>query len=377
MKLGGMTWWRYNYGSILQAYALQSELKELGIDDYEIICQYGKKVASISNLKEKIKRIGVRQSLKRIVWKFGLKKLRDRNRNIQSFVDNYLHVSQKEYNEENIVEANNVYDGFVCGSDQIWNPKLTDVNSMYWLTFASKEKLKFSYAPSIGVDKFSDEQKEAIKNNLYSFKGISSREENGTNLINDALGANKCVTVLDPTLLVDRKIWDNISLSENQYGEKYIFVYMLRGTKKQRKLIEEFAKLKGLKIVTMPFLDNEKIEIYDFKFGDIKLWDASPADFITVIRNAEYVFTDSFHCMLFSCMYHRDFYTFPKIGQAQINRMLNFQKLVSASEHMISNEIDVNEIENVKRIDWNYVDSILNDKRKESEAYLKSVLDVK
>ncbi len=377
MKLGGMTWWRYNYGSILQAYALQSELKELGIDDYEIICQYGKKVASISNLKEKIKRIGVRQSLKRIVWKFGLKKLRDRNRNIQSFVDNYLHVSQKEYNEENIVEANNVYDGFVCGSDQIWNPKLTDVNSMYWLTFASKEKLKFSYAPSIGVDKFSDEQKEAIKNNLSSFKGISSREENGTNLINDALGANKCVTVLDPTLLVDRKIWDNISLSENQYGEKYIFVYMLRGTKKQRKLIEEFAKLKGLKIVTMPFLDNEKIEIYDFKFGDIKLWDASPADFITVIRNAEYVFTDSFHCMLFSCMYHRDFYTFPKIGQAQINRMLNFQKLVSANEHMISNEIDVNEIENVKRIDWNYVDSILNDKRKESEAYLKSVLDVK
>ena len=81
--------------------------------------------------------------------------------------------------------------------------------------------------------------------------------------------------------------------------------------------------------------------------------------------------------MLFSCMYHRDFYTFPKIGQAQINRMLNFQKLVSASEHMISNEIDVNEIENVKKIDWNYVDSILNDKRKESEAYLKSVLDVK
>ena len=78
MKLGGMTWWRYNYGSILQAYALQSELKELGIDDYEIICQYGKKVASISNLKEKIKRIGVRQSLKRIVWKFGLKKLRDK-----------------------------------------------------------------------------------------------------------------------------------------------------------------------------------------------------------------------------------------------------------------------------------------------------------
>ena len=292
-------------------------------------------------------------------------------------MDNYLHISQREYNEENIIEANDVYDGFVCGSDQIWNPKLTDVNSMYWLTFASKEKLKFSYAPSIGVDKFSDEQKEAIKNNLSTFNGISSREENGTNLINEALGGNKCITVLDPTLLVERKIWDNISSSENQYSEKYIFVYMLRGTKKQRKLIEEFAKLKGLKIVTMPFLDNEKIELYDFKFGDIKLWDASPADFITVIRNAEYVFTDSFHCMLFSCMYHRDFYTFPKIGQAQINRMLNFQKLISASEHMISEEIDAGKIENVRRIDWNYVDSILKDKRKESEAYLKNVLDVK
>ena len=90
-KIGIVTWWRYNYGSILQALALQHKLKEINVDS-EIICQYGKKAVSISNLKEKLKRIGPKKTIKRIFWKFGLKKLRQRNRRIQEFVDNNLNI---------------------------------------------------------------------------------------------------------------------------------------------------------------------------------------------------------------------------------------------------------------------------------------------
>ena len=370
MRLGGLTWWRNNYGSILQAYALQETLNSINGIEYEIICQYGKKVASASNFIEKVKRIGLMKSLKRIVWKFGLPQLRNRNNRIQAFMDNYLKVSQLEYSEETIANANKVYDGFVCGSDQIWNPELVSTNSMYWLKFAEKDKKKIAYAPSIGVDSFTDMQKEEIKNNLADFTAISSREEQGTKLINQLFNEERCQTVLDPTLLIDRKVWDELA-SERKYSEPYIFVYMLRGSKAQRKLVKEFAKRKNLKIVTMPFLDPEKIELYDFTFGDIKLWDADPTDFISVIRNAEYVFTDSFHSMVFSCLYHKEFFTFPKIGKAQLNRVTGLQKLFHIPSRMIDTNTTIEMIEGMELIDWNEVEKVITTKRNESREYLE------
>lgn len=373
IKLGGLTWWRYNYGSILQAYALQEKLNSYPEIDYEIICQYGKKVTSGSNLIDKLKRYGIIVTAKKIIWKFGFKKLRMRNNKIQAFMDNYLRVSKEEFKEDSMDIANDFYDGFVCGSDQIWNPELVGTNSIYWLNFANKGKIKIAYAPSIGVNSVTEIQAKEIRDNLKDFKAISSREENGTKLINDVIKEQKCSTVLDPTMLVDRKIWDNIC-AENLFKEDYIFVYMLRGTKEQRKFIEKFAKKRRLKIVTMPFLDAERIEPYDFVFGDIKLWDADPAEFISAIRYSKYVFTDSFHSMVFSCLYHKDFFVFPKIGKAQLNRLTTLQKMLKIENRMIKKNTTVEQLEKVSEIDWKIVDNILLEKRKMSEEFLNNAL---
>lgn len=114
-------------------------------------------------------------------------------------------------------------------------------------------------------------------------------------------------------MLIERGFWDTIS--ENKiYNEKYIFAYMLRGTATQRKYIENIAREKNLKIVSIPFLDYEKIDLYDLKFGDYKLWDADPAEFISAIRHAEYVFAIRFIVL---------FLVFCTIG-----RFLFFRKLV-------------------------------------------------
>ncbi len=369
MKIAGVTWWRYNYGSILQAYALQEELNRREGIEYEILCQYGKKVASVSNLKDKLKRYGVKTTLKRIIWKFGLKKLRARNAKIQKFIDENLRVSEREYTEDAIAEANQNYDGFVCGSDQVWNPELVATDSIYWLTFAESGKLKVSYAPSVGVDSFTAEQKKQIYENLAGYKKISTREEASTQLINDVMGKECCTTVLDPTLMVDRSFWDRIS-EKRLCSEPYIFVYMLRGTKAQRKLIETFANKVGLKIVTMPFLDTERIELYDFKFGDYKLWDADPAEFIAAIRYADYVITDSFHSTVFSCLYHRTFYTFPKIGKAQVNRLTGLQKMLEIPSRMIKENVTAEDMLQMPDINWKQVDLILKKKRDISVGYL-------
>lgn len=108
---------------------------------------------------------------------------------------------------------------------------------MYWLSFSDNNKLKFSYAPSIGINSITSQQADIIRKNLKHFKGISCHEENGTKLINNTLRENKCITVLDPTLLVDRYLWDNIC-SPKKITEKYIFIYMLRENKKQRQVVE-------------------------------------------------------------------------------------------------------------------------------------------
>lgn len=373
MKFGGLTWWRNNYGSILQAYALQNTLNEYESIDYEIICQYGKKIASIDNLQDKLKRLGLRKTFQRIFWKFGMKKLRMRAAKIQEFVDLNLKISDRQYNEETIVDSNQIYDGFICGSDQIWNPALTSVEGMYWLGFADKGKIKISYAPSFGVDSVTTEQAEKIRQNLSDYQAISCREESATSVLNQLLGENKCVTVLDPTMMVDRKMWDEIC-PQRRYQEPYIFVYMLRGNKKQRHIIEALAKKRGLKIVTMPFLDTEKIELYDFKFGDIKFWDASPTDFISVIRYADCVFTDSFHCMVFSCLYHTEFYTFPKIGKAQMNRITGLQKMFEIPSRMIDVGTTYDQLMAMGDIDWEKVDRILNEHRSLSNMYLDNAI---
>lgn len=373
LKIGGLTWWRYNYGSILQAYALQQKLNSYENVDYEIICQYGKKVASTSNLIDKLQRYGLFVTLKKAVWKFGLKKLRKRNSKIQLFMDQNLRVSEMEFKENDMQEANRFYDGFVCGSDQVWNPQLTEMDSIYWLGFAEKGKLKFSYAPSVGVDAFSEEQEKQIRENLMSFRKVSTREETSTELINRAMGKKCCTTVLDPTLMVDRALWDKLS-DKKIYDEPYIFVYMLRGTKSQRKLIEMFAKKVGLKIVTMPFLDTERIELYDFKFGDYKLWDADPAEFIEAIRYAKYVITDSFHSSVFSCLYHRTFYVFPKIGKSQLNRLTGVQKMFEIPSRMITEGMTADDLLQMPDINWVKVDEILKEKRCESRKYLDEIL---
>ncbi len=382
MKLAGITWWRNNYGSILQAYALQAVLNEYEGITYEIINQYGKKIASLDNLLDKLKTVGFIQTMRRLVWRFGLKKLRMRVVNMQRFIDEYLKISSDVFNEETISVVNKYYDGFVCGSDQIWNPVLSPISSMYWLDFVKPGKLKIAYAPSIGVNTAAQQEKQQIKAVLSDFNWISCREESGAKLINEILGSERCKTVVDPTLLVEKSFWDKVC-TPRKYTEKYIFVYMLRGTKQQRKLIESFAKEVNLPIVTIPFLDNEKIELYDFKFGDIKCWDASPADFISLISNAEYVFADSFHSMVFSTIYHRPFYAFPKIGKdkksgdSQISRMKDLQSTLGIPDRIISESVSVKELMAYPEIDWARVDLFVQEKRESSAEYLTQALSCK
>ena len=376
MKVGIITWWRNNYGSILQALALQQKLNQYNDLQYEIICQFGKKSTSVDNVFDKIKSVGLAETCKRVFWKVAFKGLRLRNKKMQQFVDENLKVSNQQYNEHDIADSNKYYDTYICGSDQIWNPDLVPTDSMYWLPFEEKGKNKIAYAPSFGASTVTEKQKEQIKANLSTFKAVSCRENSGARTINQIIGEKKCEAVLDPTMLIERDYWDTIS-EDKIYDEKYIFAYMLRGTAAQRKYIEKIARERNLKIVSIPFLDYEKIDPYDLKFGDYKLWDANPAEFISAIRHAEYVFCDSFHCIVFSILYHRPFFVFPKVGadgkvkKSQISRMTDLLELAEIKNRIL---LDNEEADLDAEIDWNNSDKRIQKARCDSERYLEQAL---
>lgn len=375
MKLGGLTWWRNNYGSALQAYALQQELNGYEGVEYEILCQFGKKITSVDNFVDKIKTIGFKKTFGRVFWKFCIPGLKKRNQRIQSFVDKYLIVSKEHYTDDTIGEANAVYDGFVCGSDQIWNVALVNTHDIYWLGFVDRGKVKIAYAPSFGTGIVSEQEKEAIRDNLKSFDAVSCREESGTVALNTILNKDICKTVLDPTMLVQRKLWDDLCLSSHSvpYRKPYIFAYMLRGTKEQRKIIETYANAHNMSVVTIPFLETDKVELYDIRFGNIKVWDADPADFINLIRNAAIVFTDSFHSTVFSCLYHVPFFIFPKIGAAQMSRLEDLQNLLQIKSRIVHDMKEITAVEEEK-IDWNIVDIELQKHRVESKRFLDDAI---
>lgn len=372
MRLGGITWWRNNYGSVLQALALQEFIHNYEEIDYEIVNQFGKSITSPDNFLNKLKTIGVVKTFQRVFWKIGITGLRKRSKKVQFFVDSNLNVSGKIYTEEMFDKINSDYDAFLCGSDQIWNPNLVALDSIYWLGFANINKPCIAYAPSIGVNQVDSNSAKCIERNLLNFDAISCREHSGTALINKIFGTTKCVTTLDPTLLIGNGFWDKYTKNRLIDGD-YIFVYLLRGNRHQRKIIEKFASLADIKIVTIPFLETEHPVWYDFKFGDIKYWDAAPDEFINLIRYARYVFTDSFHGTVFSIIYHTPFFIFPKVGKAQMNRILDLLVTTGINDRIID---DLNDIFKMvsSPIDWETADKNLSNERIKSKHFLDEAI---
>ena len=158
--------------------------------------------------------------------------------------------------------------------------------------------------------------------------------------------------VLDPTLLLSREDWDNIC-SVNKIEERYVFCYFLGELSLSNKKIIEFARSKNLKVVSMPYLAWTSKR--DSNFGDYKIYDATPPDFISLIKHAEYVFTDSFHATVFSHIYHKNFFVFNRAGLKSMNdRIYSLTSLFDTQERFCDTKekISLHYIEGLPPIDY-------------------------
>ena len=325
-KVGLITYYGENYGGMLQAYALGRYVTEAGMEcriiSNDFLYMGGDKEGRAKQLKKNLKGflrhpvdyLQRRSIMRRFAGERGRKSLKFRE-----FAKKHLSVHHTGYTSyEQYVENPPEYDVYLCGSDQIWNPNLYYKNGFYFAGFAPMDKWKVSYASSIGVSQVTREQGEFMKPYLDRLDVISTREEDGTNIVRQLTG-KPARTVIDPTLLLNASQWSEVA-APRLVQEPYIFCYFFGERKYYERVKKQVREMTGLKLVSVPFVAR------DFVSDDEKIYDAGPAEFISLIQNAELVITDSFHATAFSINLKTPFLSlcrFAKDDKAGMNSRLH------------------------------------------------------
>lgn len=248
----------------------------------------------------------------------------------KNIVDENCDISNKINNVEEYIKICNEKDIVIFGSDQIWNP-----NWYHPFYFGNYEQIKtklIAYAPSFGVSEISN-NREIIKKAISRFSSIRLREESGCHIAEKMLN-KKINLVVDPTLLLDSKEWDELIEPTEMNVKNYVLCYMLSDNFNHWNAIKSFAKKNNKQLVIIPH------DGYSYIQSNNVVRDCSVGNFLYLIKNADYVITDSFHGSVFSIIYNKDFCVFerhnPKDRTAQNSRIYNLLKIAKAEECLVN-----------------------------------------
>lgn len=359
-KIGILTWHYYkNYGSGLQAFALQETIVRLG-HDVNLINFRKFHTPQVSPFKNIVKKI------LQHVAKFSDKIYNKVVNNTFEYQKRYLKQT-KQFNKP--VELENIsgeYDCLVYGSDQIWAPNV--YTPIYMGAHVQKNVRKISYAASIGLNDIPDDLVETYRTNLSSYDSVAVREQEGKELLKSKCGIDSTV-VLDPTLLIDADTYRNMQRPVRGVKGKYIFCYFLNKEHKYKEKIQKYAQECNLQIIGTS--DREEDAAWMTRLTNI-----GADQFIWLINNAETIFTDSYHGSIFSLLLHKNLWTYVRFAEdnpiCQNSRIRQLQNNFNLSHRVITYG---QEIDDALKIDYDYFEKRLAELRKESLAYLKNALE--
>lgn len=322
MRIGILTFHRaYNLGAVLQAYALCTYLND-NVCSTEIVDYYPNNAIPVCDTF-------LRRTLRRVKQIAGGKKQKDRYQRFAKFdaFINECRISKEVYYGDREIEANPpAYDLLISGSDQIFNTTLTDNSKAYYLNFTNKTP-KISYASSFGRSVISETEETYTKQYLMDFRALSAREESAKHII-ESLTNRFVESVLDPVFLLSRDKWEEITTAAK--AEKYIFVYAMENTPWLIKAIECVRTQYGLP-VKIVLGGNFQLNIK----GEIDTC-CGPYEFLSYIKNAECVVTNSFHGMAFSIIFEKKFVC---VAHSKRNtRLENLCMLIGEKKQVLESE---------------------------------------
>lgn len=366
----------YNYGSVLQTYALQQVLEMLGYDVETIDYIFPNDFHNLPT--NRIPTIAaptmsIKEKLLKYCYGFGLLR---QHKEISRFLHEKVHLSTEQYHHPKQLALNPPkYDIYITGSDQVWNPRYCKGDPSFLLHFAADESKKVAYAASIGIDKIEDQYIDIYKKLWSRYDAIGVREKSGETVV-EKLSGKKAKTVLDPTLLLYSDDWNSIIPQGRRLRQKYILCYYLNYTFNAFPYVDDLAshfhKLTGWKVVCVGRPPHSlKLNSTRYIVG------ASPIELLQLVRDAELVLTTSFHGTAFAVNFSRPVFSVVqsnnnKTGKGD-SRQTSLMNAIGLGNRILSLEDVFPSVEEIE-CDYMTVQMKLNELRRESLDFLKNAL---
>lgn len=285
-----------NYGAVLQAYALQQAIHKLGYDS-EVLNYDEERVRRVYHYSLFAQR-SLKEIIKHILYR---KQYTKKIKVFMDFLKQYVKLS-KRYTKRSIAQANNHYDLFITGSDQVWSLALHQGDTAYLLGFVDDNNKKGSYAASFGQENMSmipQKYYETYRKLLSEFKYVNIRENKGIDLFEEFTGKKGLAAqTADPTFLLSADEWEKIE-SASEY-DNYILIYCVNRYQELLDYAKRLSQLTGKRIVNIQ--DGRQA-----LSGVINLESVSVNTFLGLIHKADYILTNSFHGMAFSIIFNKQF----------------------------------------------------------------------
>lgn len=380
--------YKENFGSALQTYATQYTLEKMGYD------------ARIFEIKGVHREIHIKKLLyyagrmfDSVELKYLLANLKSRSRKTASAsTDQYaqeMKVRKQVYADFNkkwnkmlptvkgwkaLSEQASQMDAVVVGSDQLWRPS-NIVGCYFTLEFVPDNVKKIAFSTSFGVPELPANLHKHAKKYLSRIEHISVRENSGADIVKAESGREATV-VCDPTMMLTAEDWMHIQ-EEKPFAEgKYILMYLMGDNPEQREFVKQLSKKSSCRIIGL--LHGATYIAYDEEVADEKPFNVGPSEFVNLIRNAEYVCTDSFHCCVFSILNSTKFFAFrrwPDGSKFSANdRLYTLLDFTGLSRRMLMGTEDVDKCI-ADDIDFGPVLEKVYEKRKMSMEYLVNALN--
>lgn len=363
-----------NYGGILQTYALNYKLKSLGYET--LVIDYQKSPQS----KVEIAKIHSKNLMKKYLFKHKTWNLSQTDSfrsyissNTRGFVESELTpLSSPVFGKDELSKMNDVLDGVIVGSDQVWRPDYAPNWGTYFLDFLDSSKLKISYSASFGKEnvKFTEAQLMVARKELCKFDAISVREMNGLDIIKENFGF-KAEHILDPTLLLDREDYESIV---DKYKEQKscgnLFTYILDHNETSEIIINKVSEEMNLNSFEVnskiPKVDIDLKTIDDHVYPRVTKW-------LKAFVDAEYVIADSFHGCVFSIIFNKPFIA---VGNQQrgLTRFTSLLETFDLTSRLVLEPSQITEELINYEFDWDKINKIRNFKRKESIDFLTNAI---
>ena len=353
-KAGIVTFFEHpNYGAVLQAYGMKCALEKLGCSATFIRNTKDPGNAGVPGdaAGETERRLKVLEAIRH-----------SRQNALCPLRRTMTDFSEKHFRTEALDgchDLNSEYDFFIAGSDQVWNIEVTGLNPFWFLDFALPEK-RFSYAASFGMDCLPESCLSWYREMLAGFRSLSVREETGRKIIRELTGKEAAVCP-DPVLLPERRVWENLMAP----AEKAVVLYMVEFDA----VLYQYAKAEAAESgLPLAVLGINKLPVPD----ETKI--SSPETWLGYIANAAAVYSNSFHALVFSHVFHKDLRIRPLVRMKNRNGRL-FSFIDSMEEVPVEEENRPGLFRLEGSGDWEKVDSRLNALRHTGLTYLRKITD--